>query len=91
MSELIELNETRKQIGREMELDTECILDNEEVNMGVVVFQPDWHEGVVGITASRVKEKVNRPVICLTETHEAKAAREKYEFALENNHDPKTI
>ncbi|MCS0330524.1 DHHA1 domain-containing protein [Vibrio diabolicus] len=91
VSELIELNETRKQIGREMELDTECILDNEEVNMGVVVFQPDWHEGVVGITASRVKEKVNRPVICLTETHEAKAAREKYEFALENNHDPKTI
>ncbi len=91
VSELIELNETRKQIGREMELDTDCILENEEVNMGVVVFSPDWHEGVVGITASRVKEKVNRPIICLTETHEAKDAREKYEFAIENNHDEKTI
>lgn len=86
VAELIDLNEKRKQIGKEMEMDTDAILDNEEVNMGVVVFQPDWHEGVVGITASRVKEKVNRPVICLTETHEAKELREKYEFAVMNNH-----
>ncbi|MFS1429636.1 single-stranded-DNA-specific exonuclease RecJ [Vibrio splendidus] len=86
VQELIELNEKRKQIGKEMEMDTDAILENEDVNMGVVVFQPDWHEGVVGITASRVKEKTNRPVICLTETHEAKDAREKYELAVMNNH-----
>ena len=27
-------------------------------------FAPDWHEGVVGILASRLKDRVHRPVIC---------------------------
>ena len=30
---------------------------------GVVLFDPDWHQGVVGLVASRVKERVRRPVI----------------------------
>ena len=29
----------------------------------VTLFEPDWHQGVVGLVASRVKEKINRPVI----------------------------
>lgn len=31
----------------------------------VVVFDPDGHEGVIGIVASRLRERVNRPVIVL--------------------------
>lgn len=30
---------------------------------GVVLFDPGWHHGVVGLVASKLKEKLNRPVI----------------------------
>src|SRR4029077_5019802 len=30
---------------------------------GVVLFDPDWHHGVVGLVASKLKETLNRPVI----------------------------
>jgi len=30
---------------------------------GVVLFDPDWHQGVVGLVAGRVKERLRRPVI----------------------------
>ena len=30
---------------------------------GVVLFDPDWHHGVVGLVASRLKESLHRPVI----------------------------
>jgi single-stranded-DNA-specific exonuclease len=30
---------------------------------GLCLFDPDWHPGVVGIVASRIKERLNRPVI----------------------------
>ncbi|MDE2257562.1 MAG: single-stranded-DNA-specific exonuclease RecJ, partial [Xanthomonadaceae bacterium] len=30
---------------------------------GVVLFDPDWHHGVVGLVASKVKETLHRPVI----------------------------
>lgn len=32
-------------------------------NYSVTLFHPDWHQGVIGILASRIKEKTNRPVI----------------------------
>ena len=36
-----------------------------EVNLpfGVCLFDPDWHQGVVGILAARMKERLHRPVI----------------------------
>ena len=30
---------------------------------GVTLFDPGWHQGVVGLVASRVKDKLRRPVI----------------------------
>ena len=30
---------------------------------GVVLFHEDWHQGVVGLVASRVKERLRRPVV----------------------------
>jgi len=35
---------------------------------GLVLSSPDWHEGVVGIVAARLAEKVNRPAILLSES-----------------------
>lgn len=34
-----------------------------------VLFNPDWHKGVIGIVASRVLEKYYRPTIILTESN----------------------
>lgn len=35
--------------------------ENEEPPPAVVIFDPDFHEGVVGIVASRIKDKLHRP------------------------------
>lgn len=63
-------NEERKQLDREM---TEQALaqvsrDPEFTQKhSTVLFQPDWHKGVIGIVASRVIEHHYRPTIILTE------------------------
>ena len=63
--ELDRLNVERRHIEGEMKDQALKILDALEtkVNSGVTLFDPHWHSGVVGILASRVKEKLNRPVI----------------------------
>ena len=30
----------------------------------LTMFQPGWHQGVVGLIASRVRERIHRPVVC---------------------------
>ena len=35
-------------------------------------FAPDWHEGVVGILASRLKDRVHKPVICFARAADGK-------------------
>ncbi|MEW7980127.1 MAG: single-stranded-DNA-specific exonuclease RecJ [Candidatus Sedimenticola endophacoides] len=37
---------------------------------GICVYQPQWHQGVVGILASRIKERFNRPVIAFARGEE---------------------
>ena len=34
-------------------------------------FNPDWHQGVVGIVASRLKDRLHRPVVCFARAEEA--------------------
>jgi single-stranded-DNA-specific exonuclease len=37
--------------------------DSEALPYGVCLYDPDWHQGVIGILASRIKERLFRPVI----------------------------
>ena len=37
-------------------------------------FDPSWHQGVVGILASRLKDRMHRPVICFAPAEERGAA-----------------
>ena len=37
--------------------------DAGDLPFGLCLFDPDWHQGVVGIIAGRLKERLNRPVI----------------------------
>ncbi len=36
---------------------------DESLPFGVVLHEPDWHPGVVGLVASKLKERLHRPVI----------------------------
>ncbi|MGH8727603.1 MAG: single-stranded-DNA-specific exonuclease RecJ [Burkholderiales bacterium] len=64
-SELDRLNRERREI--EAEMHEQALLALEEVRaddgFGLCVFDPRWHQGVIGILASRLREKFNRPVI----------------------------
>ncbi len=69
---LDQLNQERKQIEHEMKLDADELvaeitssseLETKVDKWGVCLFQPHWHQGVIGILASRIKEKLHRPTI----------------------------
>ena len=49
-----------------------AIIDNDEklrAQKTTVVFNEDWHKGVIGIVASRLTEKYYRPTIVLTQSN----------------------
>ncbi|MDR2625746.1 MAG: single-stranded-DNA-specific exonuclease RecJ [Zoogloeaceae bacterium] len=59
------LNRERREIESGMRDQAFAVLehlDPQEVPPGMALFDPDWHQGVVGILAARIKEKFHRPV-----------------------------
>jgi single-stranded-DNA-specific exonuclease len=51
------------------------IIDNEEEKgFSTVVYQEDWHKGVIGIVASRLIEKYYRPTLVFTKSGDMLAA-----------------
>ena len=72
-TELDELNQLRKETESLMRDEAMTILarmdlDSNELSVGLVLYDPEWHEGVIGILASRVKEYTHRPVIIFTDS-----------------------
>jgi single-stranded-DNA-specific exonuclease len=70
--QLDQLNSERKTIESDMQDTAAVLMDSlraksEQLPVGLCLFDPSWHQGVVGILASRVKELYHRPVICLTQ------------------------
>lgn len=64
--ELDNINRERRQIEgvmREQALDATADLGDAGVGASVCVYRDDWHQGVVGLVASRLKEKFFRPAI----------------------------
>ncbi|MBT4160255.1 MAG: single-stranded-DNA-specific exonuclease RecJ [Gammaproteobacteria bacterium] len=64
---LDELNGERREIETDMrdqamQYLTDLSLEDEKA-AGLCLFRENWHEGVVGIIAARIKEKSHRPVI----------------------------
>ena len=62
------LNRERRDIEQSMQRDAQSQLselqfDARSAPFGLALFDPSWHQGVVGILASRLKEKLHRPVI----------------------------
>ena len=67
--ELDQLNKDRRSIEQSMQREAMVEMDklsfeSDEVLPAVLcLFHPDWHQGVVGLLASRLKEKYHRPVV----------------------------
>ncbi|MDN3609060.1 single-stranded-DNA-specific exonuclease RecJ [Vibrio ostreicida] len=71
-SELDALNQTRKEIEQGMKQEALAFCERlqfgeQDMPSGLVLFQRDWHQGVIGILASRIKDKFHRPVIAFAD------------------------
>ena len=59
------LNRARRSIEADMRDDAMASLEDVDVGAryALSLYEPNWHQGVVGILASRIREKYHRPVI----------------------------
>lgn len=62
------LNSDRQQVEQEMQDEAlskldEIDLQGSEFAHSICLYEPHWHQGVVGLLASRIKDKVNKPCI----------------------------
>ena len=65
------LNKERREVEDDMKLQAIQLLDQlqlglsegNDIPMGLSLYNEDWHQGVIGILASRIKEQFHRPVI----------------------------
>jgi len=74
-TELDSLNKQRREIESDMRDQAFTALEHlqlqDNLPTGVCLFDTDWHQGVIGILASRVKEQLHRPVIAFARGDEA--------------------
>ena len=64
--ELDHLNRERREIEADMQAQAATILDRVDINaqrMTLTLFDPTWHQGVIGLLASRIKERHHRPTL----------------------------
>jgi single-stranded-DNA-specific exonuclease len=63
--QLDQLNRDRRDIESDMQLDALAVLDDADVasRNTICLYNADWHQGVIGLVASRIKEKYHRPTI----------------------------
>lgn len=61
------LNNERREIAQDMQRQASRLIEELQLEKnlpyGLCVFEESWHQGVVGILASRLKDKLHRPVI----------------------------
>ncbi|NHN36193.1 single-stranded-DNA-specific exonuclease RecJ [Pseudomaricurvus alcaniphilus] len=73
--ELDELNSDRRAIESNMQQEALASLQSidleqgEEMPWGLCLYDRNWHQGVIGIVASRIKEKFHRPVIAFADAN----------------------
>ncbi|MDR0430615.1 MAG: single-stranded-DNA-specific exonuclease RecJ [Tannerellaceae bacterium] len=66
-------NDERRELDKKITDEANAIIDrfsNMEDRKAIVVYDPGWHKGVIGIVASRLTEKYYRPAVVLTKSSE---------------------
>jgi single-stranded-DNA-specific exonuclease len=66
--DLDNINSKRSKITKRMQIQASAYLENLQLNtkkllFGICLFDQDWHPGVIGIIANRLKDQLHRPVI----------------------------
>ena len=72
-NQINEYNEARKDLDKSMTEEANRIVDNLEGladKRSIVLYNEDWHRGVIGIVASRLTELFYRPSVVLTRTND---------------------
>ena len=71
---LDDLNKERRVIESQMQKEAFAAIDelnlNQNLPPGLCLYREEWHQGVVGLVASRVKERVHRPTIAFAKMHD---------------------
>ncbi|QBG37121.1 single-stranded-DNA-specific exonuclease RecJ [Litorilituus sediminis] len=67
-AELDDLNKARREIEQGMQAEAERVMaslnfSSDNLPSAIALYQQDWHQGVIGIVAGRLKEKYHRPSI----------------------------
>ncbi len=80
--DLDDLNKARREIEQGMQNEAEQVLkslnfnekhfDEGSLPNAIALYQQDWHQGVIGIVAGRLKEKLHRPCIVFAKGNEDK-------------------
>ncbi|MFZ3153403.1 single-stranded-DNA-specific exonuclease RecJ [Pseudomonas sp.] len=68
--QLDQLNQDRKAIEQGMQREALAQLKDlplDDMPFGLCLFEADWHQGVIGILASRMKERYHRPTIAFAD------------------------
>ena len=75
-SEIEKYNSDRKELDKQITIEAlSQIVENDEiVGFTTVVYQEDWHKGVIGIVASRLIETHYRPTLVFTKSGDKLAA-----------------
>ena len=75
-SEIEQHNSDRKELDKQITVEALSQIDvnNEKEKFTTVVYQEDWHKGVIGIVASRLTETYYRPTIVFTKSGDKLAA-----------------
>jgi len=80
-TQLDELNRQRRQIEGDMQVQAQAAVKHlaawadGEKHAGLTLFDGGWHQGVVGLVASRIKERVGRPVAAFAPAGEGEELR----------------
>jgi single-stranded-DNA-specific exonuclease len=67
--ELEDFNRQRRELEVDMQWDAAMILNRIDVTKRhtLSLFEPGWHQGIVGLVASRIKESKHRPTIAFAQ------------------------
>ncbi|MFW5451888.1 MAG: single-stranded-DNA-specific exonuclease RecJ [Methylophagaceae bacterium] len=72
---LDDINKQRREVEQEMQTQALAMLDDIEFEpdsqpLGYCLYNEQWHQGVIGLLASRIKERQHRPVIAFAPGNE---------------------
>lgn len=77
-AKLDKLNEERRTIEQSMKIEAaDCLqqiddVKDESQQHAICLYHNNWHQGVIGILASRIKDDLHKPVILFAETDDGK-------------------